>query len=372
MEPGFMMTLDEVIFRNANLHLSNAAPGFYRLTPGMYSNRAEPLINIPESRLESWAFEWHRQSSYVHDIGCYISEDIVVSENMFLYYDKKSVYQSDIVVPYIRSLIRDDEKRSEKKLVHIDKPCVIAFDRGYKTYGHVLLDSIPRMWLFERMFGYMNLECSLLLPADAPLWIDEILMTIFPKLFSEVLRVDLTCKDVFLEKAIIPTHIHANYRFHPIARHVFNDFVNRIGNVDKRADKKLWIARSNVRSNRMVDCQLKIEEYAKLSGLLVIHPQNIKWIDQVREFNSAIFIGGEYGSALHNSIFCADGIVTLALDRLQFVQSYLGALNQQRLAYLMPDGSEYIEKRQVKIFGFDRVQKAIDKVVDIANKGRTN
>jgi hypothetical protein len=319
--------------------------------------------------LEHWAEGWHQQTADVHALGCYLVDNLRVVANGFLFMNNAPVYQADVVVPYIKEMIpkMDDPTLLLPDLL-IDEPTAVIFDRGYKTYGHVLLDTLLRLLVLEMTLGPEAAACRILLPSDIPSWAVEMMKTAFPGLTPRFIFVDLKRSNARIARAVIPTHAHNHYRFHPLARSLFLELAARCrGPVPDGSNGRLWLSRLGLaRNHRTLEGAAEAEEFARLRGMCVIHPETMSWVEQVRLFASACLIAGEYGSALHNAAFAQHGVTTLSLGRLQFLQSFLGALNGQRLAYFMPDAVEMRNGRLWARFDPKRTRDAIDRIIAIA------
>jgi capsular polysaccharide biosynthesis protein len=69
---------------------------------------------------------------------------------------------------------------------------------------------------------------------------------------------------------------------------------------------------------------------------------------------------GEYGSALHNSIFMPRRSGVIALNPLQYLQSWLGALNEENTMYLYPEGADGLTEFVEFVIDEDRFARALE------------
>jgi hypothetical protein len=360
-----LLTPYEVLHSERRLSPCDAPPGFHRLTPGCLSAQAAPLLSIPDARLEPWAPDWHRRREYVHDLGCYVLEDICIDRDGYLFAGTEAVYQPDIVVPYIRDFIVRRGQTERPIEATIEEPVLVAFDRGHATYGHVLLDTLARVQVASRLFGPRLGEARLLVPPHAAEWMLGMLNVAVAG--QPIRRMEAASPTALtrLRRAIVPTHVHHHYHFHPLARDFFAALLANLGPGNSPiSDAPIWITRTGVRhSSRVAEGIEAAEAHARAAGFEVLAPESMPWPDQVRRFASTRLIAGEYGSALHNVAFAPNGVTTLAFGRLQFLQSFLGALNGQRLAYLMPDETGTRDGVAWSRFSPDRARAAIDAVL---------
>jgi capsular polysaccharide biosynthesis protein len=351
--------LGELIFRQLCVDIYAKSPGFHRLTLGDISPKSEPLIKIPGLREELWAPTRHARAEQVHDLGLYTGVELTVVGDGYLFYGSQSVYQSDVVVPYIRSLA---EAQSPKVLVVEDRPVIVGYDRGFATYGHFLIDFLPRILIAERMLGSNFGEALILLPDKLPDWGLKVFNLLFPE--AKTITFDSKQFSLRLSRAILPTHCHKYYMFHPFSREIFKTLASRAGPIaPEKPAKFIFISRNGVSSNRSTVGIEAIEQHAISLGATLLHPETLSWRHQLGYFADAKLVVGEYGSALHNTVFSGDRVRTLSINRLQFLQSFIGALNKQRLTYVLPMPGELNNNVQKAVFDIDEIKRALDFLV---------
>jgi len=351
--------LGELMFRQSGADIFAGPPGFHRLTIGDFSPKPEPLVKIPFLHEEPWAAAFHSRREPVHDLGIYTGIDITVVDDGYLFAEGVPVFQSDVVVPYISSYAA---RQVAKPLIEETRPVIVAYDRGFSTYGHFLIDVLPRLLIAERMLGEDFGGALILLPHRIPIWGKEIFDLIFPN--ARLVTFDSKKFSLRLRRAILPTHCHKYYMFHPFSETLFKALRARAEPVapPKPADF-LFLSRAGIASNRRTEDFDEIETYAASLGATILRPEAASWREQIGYFAAAKLVIGEYGSALHNTIFANDGVRTLAINRLQFLQSFLGALNRQRLTYVLPASVKTVNGAENIVFDKDTIKKSLDFVV---------
>jgi len=328
--------LGELIFRQTGADILAGPPRFHRLTIAEVSPKPEPLVQIPGLHEEPWAAAFHASRERVHDLGLYCGVDLTVVGDGYLFAENLPLFQSDIVVPYILPYA---ERQVPKTLIEETRPVIVAYDRGFETYGHFLIDVLPRLFIAERMLGQDFRGALVLLPHNLPAWGRQIFDFIFPGV--RTVTFDPNQYSLRLRRAILPTHCHKYYMFHPFARTLFQHLLARAEPIAPSEPAEfIFLSRAGISSNRKTEDFEEIETYAASLGAKVLRPEAINWREQLGYFAAARLVVGEYGSALHNTIFANDGVRTLAINRLQFLQSFIGALNKQRLTYLLPSSSQ--------------------------------
>jgi capsular polysaccharide biosynthesis protein len=279
------LTLDQFILRGRNITPEGSSAGFYQIIPSAESRKAAPMLNIPGSNDEHWAGAWHMQSKQVQALGCYLADGIHVARDGYLLSENAPISQEDVVVPYINQFIKGKDFDAfigvpDRPVRHIDRPTLVAFDRGYRTYGHVLIDMLPRILIFQQTFPDCQ-DCQVLLPHDFPNWGIAMLRTSFPALTEHVF-VNLEQETIALRRAIIPTHCHGYYLFHPFGRVIFDTLRRRaVGEMVPLAEnshKRIFISRRNIRnSSRFAEEICELEEFAASRGFFVFCPEQLEW-----------------------------------------------------------------------------------------------
>jgi len=324
--------LGELIFRQSGVDINACPPGFHRLTIGDFSPAPEALVVIPGLREEPWAAAFHAKREPVHDLGIYSGIDLTVVDDGYLFADGVPIIQPDVVVPYVSVFA---EHKTPKPQIEENRPVIVAYDRGYTTYGHFIIDILPRLLIAERMLGADFRGTPILLPHRLPAWGREIFDLIFPNV--KTVTFDSEQSSLRLRRAILPTHCHNYYMFHPLAQNLFETLLERAQPIaPAQSAEFIFLSRAEISSNRRVMSFAAIEEHAASLGATILRPETISWREQLGYFAGAKLVVGEYGSALHNTVFSRADVRTLSINRLQFLQSFIGALNRQRLTYVLP------------------------------------
>ncbi len=324
--------LGELIFRQSGADINLGPPGFHRLTIGEFSPQPEALVMIPGLREEPWAAAFHAKREPVHDLGIYSGVDLTVVDDGYLFAGGVPIIQPDVVVPYVSVFA---EHQVPKAQIEESRPVIVAYDRGYTTYGHFLIDVLPRLLIAEQMLGADFRGTPILLPHRLPAWGREIFDLIFPNV--KTLTFDSEQSSLRLRRAILPTHCHNYYMFHPLAKNLFENLKERAQPIAPTQPAEfIFLSRAEVSSNRRVIGFTAIEEHAASLGATILRPETISWREQLGYFAGAKLVVGEYGSGLHNTVFSGEDVRTLSINRLQFLQSFIGALNRQRLTYVLP------------------------------------
>jgi capsular polysaccharide biosynthesis protein len=103
-----------------------------------------------------------------------------------------------------------------------------------------------------------------------------------------------------------------------------------------------------------------IEAIAERAGFTLVQPEKLSMPAQLALFETATMIVGEYGSALHNSIFAEPGTIICALRGNSrhpgFIQSGIGTVLGQETGYVFGNtaGQEVDQRFDIDPAAFSR------------------
>lgn len=185
---------------------------------------------------------------------------------------------------------------------------------GVFTYGHWLLDTIPRMHML-RCYGFDFTQCTALIPATAPFYMREILSTFGVKDFVGA-NWDraLICDEVYS-----PGHCRGGTAFpaqhYQDAFEIFRLEMTR-RYVDPRGERparRLYVHHTPLSSAqndpRALSNEAEVAGWLTGVGFNMIDPLKYPFLEQISLFQQASAVVGIDSSALHNSIFSKRGCV---------------------------------------------------------------
>lgn len=214
---------------------------------------------------------------------------------------------------------------------------LLATGRSHRIYGHWLIDHLPKLFLLEAA-GFDLSTLRFLWPASARRFAMRMLYEIGISDASLVHYDDE--KDILeIDELLVPTLIRMGKLAGPVLRDVARFLSDRIGPSSgvHEVGERLFVARGNGGPRPLAN-RSAIEALAKSHGYHIVSPETMSFGEQVHMFRRATRIVGEYGSALHNSIFSKRGTVVCALrgDRFVpgFLQSSIGQCLEQPTGYV--------------------------------------
>jgi capsular polysaccharide biosynthesis protein len=110
------------------------------------------------------------------------------------------------------------------------------------------------------------------------------------------------------------------------------------------SNRRVFVSRARASQSRSLLNRERIEEMATAAGLELVYPEALSLLEQVNLFGETRMIVGEYGSALHGSLFSSPGTVVCALrgslSHPGFIQSGFGKALAQPTGYVFGEAAE--------------------------------
>ena len=205
---------------------------------------------------------------------------------------------------------------------------------AHETYGHWLVDFLPRLWVLHAA-GHDLAALRFIVPNDLAKF-GFALLRLCGITERQLIIYDHWRELPVAERLLLPTTLRLGDRLAPCFAQATQYWLGRAGHEPAPAAQAgggaLYLSR--VGGKRNLVNRLAIEAIATEHGLAVMRPEKLSLSDQIDLFASADLIAGEYGSALHNTIFAGAGAAVCALRGTarhpSLVQSGLAtALNQE-------------------------------------------
>lgn len=217
----------------------------------------------------------------------------------------------------------------------IDEPCILLAQCGEVVWGHWLVDLLPRLPLALTL----PIPARVILDVTTPPWSLPMLArfgidparVVWHDAGREVLRV----RDLYL-----PTFLRGGNAFSPLANLAWQLFQG----APVAPASRLYVSRRRLAAGSSVSNAEQVERLVRQRGYRVVHPETMTLDEQVSVFSQARLVVGEYGSALHNTVF-SPALTRVAVlqppDHPWFVQSGIGQVRAQPtgLAFGDPDGA---------------------------------
>jgi O-antigen biosynthesis protein WbqL len=207
------------------------------------------------------------------------------------------------------------------------------------VYGHWLLEIMPKLLAMQEFLQRWPEYASmpLFMPSIFPPFVYRHARALLPRV--PIVTYDPRSEYIRTDSVFMPTWG---------ADHVFNKWLGR--QTDELAatpwpgmPKTIFVSRRSKSVFRALDNLRELEAIAVQEGLTVLYPEDHSLERQIAVFQNAELVAGEFGSALHNTIFSPRGTLVIALNWINACQSRIARLKKHRIGYLLPtSGAEVV------------------------------
>jgi hypothetical protein len=218
------------------------------------------------------------------------------------------------------------------------RPALVFHGWGVRVYGHFLIEMLPKL-LLARRFAALFGGLAPVLDRQMPGWFLAILGEQFGITREDAIWFDSAQEQLLLPRAIILPQLLRPAGFHPLARHLYAAFAAAVAQKPAAPAERLFLLRGDhdnpaaPRRRLVNEAELAAIAAAEF-GFLPVHPEQLSFPAQIGLFRQARMILGQTGSAMHNAAFSKPGAI---IGQIRFAapdQSFIAALNCQRIAYL--------------------------------------
>ena len=311
-----------------------------------------PLLAGTEQYAESWIVNWHNMSKkqLAEEVAIYYIDDVVVSGDGQLWLSDRLLVDPEIMPAYVAQGLAVDTNpiarlAKDRKLPVrvIDDPCLVAVGHGTHVYGHFLIEMLFRLLVAKRACAYSNVQYRVLLQHHSPPWLLYILERYLGVMLPQIEFIDPGAEQIHLKHALVPGRIAQEDCFPPFANFLLDKLLR---DLPLRPTRRL-LDRIFVLRNRFVNpaapfrlClnERRLAEIANRNfGFVAVTIEKSEWLDQVGMFEQADVILGQAGSGLHNSLFSKRKSILASLGFMNLIQSQIGTLRGQQMAFLTQD-----------------------------------
>ena len=244
-------------------------------------------------------------------------------------FNKKILIEKDKIFESKSELIK---KNLDEKVEY-----AVLSQAGQGVYGHWLVDILPRLALMESCGFDGRYVLHEPIPRFGWELIDE-----FGIKRNRFISFDPENEFISIKKAWIPGGVRAGNSFSRVSLLAFQRV--RKYSINHSLPKKIYVSRANFRGkNQIIENRFLLENLAVKNGFKIIHPEEKSISEQIQIFSSAQFIAGEYGSAMHNSIFSPSSSKILVLqssEHLHFIQAGLCHVIGQSIGFVFGDAEK--------------------------------
>ena len=278
---------------------------------------------------------WNEQREIYH------GSDIILSQWAHDELDR-SIARADAADPVHRM------KTGQQKILRFHGDIVHVVRPGWQVYGHLLLDILPALWLYKRLRREGMLSASnekILLPIGLPPWAWNIMQFLCDIKQEDCLLYNEPDEVVLPNRLYLPSNLRIDNTFSPLMNTMIEEIVAKCDQIENgggtsNTPKRIFVYRGSRYSfvQRSIVNEDELVDIAKTYNVTPIDPVELAWTDQVRLFAHADLVIGAFGSGMHNTIFSKPSTRSLILtnSRMNWIQSGISALRQQRMGYVWP------------------------------------
>ena len=288
-------------------------------------------------------------------IICYFVRDVTLCGSGYLMHGDDLVTDSSDLSAVAAEWLERPAPDSPLAMPHLKERwveglSVVAFAPGFTAYGHWLLDFVPRFMIARDVLGLAFASARLVIPHDAPAWARSMIEEFTGAKPAQFELYHRGRDRLALRQACVPSYVHNAHSFHPYAQSVFAAIGTRPLHGGPR---KLCVSRTGLDSmpntaaaarlaNRVV-----LENAAGRFGYEIVRPETMPIAQQAALFASASHVIGEFGSALHNTVFGPAGQHVGFIRCPTPTQLRIGAMRRQPSTVLMPTAEEVTTANEV-------------------------
>jgi hypothetical protein len=282
--------------------------------------------------------EWHYGDRLAPKVGLFTLENFSLVTEKFLFRDEIMFCIPQNGIHFNVSGIEEAfEKVINTKI--IEEEVVLLTGPAYQMYGHWLVEFQTKLHVLT-VLGYDLAKLKYLLPHNLlPFsynWLDALGIS-----RAQIINYDVVIDRCEIKRALIPTNVRGSSRANTLLADTMRDYKERIlGQTTQDAPlRKIYLSRERWgNSTRALSNAAEMESIFQTNGFDIVYPEKLSLIEQVRLFSECKFLAGDYGSALHNSIFAPSAATIIALRGTEghpgFLQSGLCEAVGQNYGYI--------------------------------------
>lgn len=208
------------------------------------------------------------------------------------------------------------ELKEDRTIRKINTTVINVLMPGMYIYGHWLIDILPKLYMLQQRLNFD--KCKIALPLDIPGYWKKFfrLLNISEDrvLFYDPLKEILECKNI-----ILPTKCRVidGSWLAPYVGTMYDEIVDKYSQQTNSGnpESKLYLSRRKLKGQfRKLVNRAEVSEVILSAGFKEIFPEEYSLEEQIQLFSQAKVLIGEFGSALHNSLFGTKDLKVISLQ----------------------------------------------------------
>lgn len=228
--------------------------------------------------------------------------------------------------------------RSGVEVIRVNGLCATAYNPNAGNYGHFILEVLPRIFLLS-ILRRKDVDFKIAVDEGSPHWVRSFYRLFFPE--SDILWFNPDRQVVKPENVIMTTTMSNINSLGLGFSEMICNLQAMVGIIpDTAKSGRVYFSRTKLLSpgRHRIENESEIESIFQDFGFTIAYPETMSPRGQIELCANAAVIAGEFGSAIHNSIFAPEETKVFSLNRINWFQSMICRLRRQRLAYLTPIG----------------------------------
>lgn len=277
----------------------------------------------------------HGHVGPVRTVGCHFLRNVHVSGMLYAFWEGQLVddgtHLALVSAEWLRTSPTHMPNQTGKPPLLIDVPILLVGGPGHRTYGHWIIDFLPRIALARDALGAQFRTLKYLILHDTPDWAMRLLDMFFGIKEADCYRMACGHDEVVCSRVVHPTYAST----YPFLIHSFLRRFYRGAYPPVSSHRRLCVQRRVADGDGRFFLQRDaFEQEARRRGFELVNPLDLTLAEQIATFASARVIVGEYGSALHNSVFSASSTAVGVVNAPGVEQTRLCAAFGQPILYM--------------------------------------
>ncbi|MBM3099344.1 DUF563 domain-containing protein [Gluconobacter cerinus] len=337
------------------------------IADGMSDSPSSPLLFDDDvfyaSRNERVKWEkWHNPTNIkqceILPLSVYFLENCLMTIFGVSFWEGAMIQSPDIMMNFSRNRLHFLPLSATESLPirDIDTPCVCWMGWGTQTYGHLIVEMLPRLILLrETVFNALP-NHKYLVDIQAPKWFLNIILDDIKISIENIEFFDSKIERVNVKNCILVSQV-MNKIIHPLAKDVYRRMYNNISPIwDGISLKKIFLTRSFLNDGLRGEVCSNENNLARIAsrefGFSIIAPETFPFKEQAKIFARSEIISGVCGSALHTAIFSKPGTKIGGISPNNRLQSNIANLLGHKIAFTSFEENEknYINENVFRFF----------------------
>ena len=295
---------------------------------------------LPGSEFTTEIQERHFESPDVPKLGLGVIPNALISGSSFIGTETDVWQMPEMMPAYVDKRLATHHSEQiafpiNAEEIYVSGLSVLLTHWNTALYGHWLLEGMPKLLLL-RTLGLQELQ--IIIPESSPNFIGEWINMILPE--AKLIKYNQDREFVRCERVLLPTMLCSRrYFYHRRLSKMIDDTWSSTM-TRTHGKNRLYVSRDKPSPRRVLTNKIEIEGIAAENGFTIIIPEHLPVADQISLFQNTDVIVGDYGSAMHNTIFSPRGSVVLCLNWLGQLQGRVAHLREQHVGYLLPRGGQ--------------------------------